>query len=333
MSGRSLDLEGDQERRPDFECLGGALVVEIKSLEGDPSTRLSNVIASAKQSDNWPQFFGKWPVESILKNLPKNERELLQRNLLDRLARAIVTHFKKADSQIANYCANRAAVHLRLLVLINEDFVEYDPSIVTFIAQRELRKKNEKGYSRYSNIDAVLYLTERHATTVNGRVTFPITIIHSSEIAAIPRELIRRVTSRWAKWSAGMEALDMSLGLSEFISIDENLKQMRRQDVWERDYRHARYMRSWSDEAVIGLWDFTAVMSLLAFGADSPIKLPEEGVAKLSETTSHLMKEFAFRGIALDKIKPTRQRIQAAIENVPFGAIAQEWLNLQFNHI
>ncbi|MEI5680834.1 MULTISPECIES: hypothetical protein [unclassified Mesorhizobium] len=174
MSGRSLDLEGDKEKRPDYECLGGALVIEIKSLEGSPSERLSNAIAPAKKHESWPKFFGHWPIEAILKNLPEEERESLRKSIFDRLARAVVTHFKKANRQIANFVGNRTGVHLRLLVLINEDFAEYDPNTVTYIAQRELSRKGSDGAVRYSDIDAILYLTERHATNLNGRVTFPI---------------------------------------------------------------------------------------------------------------------------------------------------------------
>jgi hypothetical protein len=335
MAGRSLDLECDKERRPDYECLGGALVIEIKSLKGDPSERLLNAIAPAQERESWPKFFGQWPIEAILKNLPEEEREALRKSIFDRLARAIVTHFKKADRQISNFCGDRTDVHLRVLVLINEDFAEYDPSTISYIAQRELRKKGSEGSIRYSNIDAVLYLTERHATNMNGNVTFPITIIHGSKVAdrPIPLELMRRLASRWAKWSAGTDMLEMPSDFSEFIPIDENPKQMRRQDVWEQEYRHKPYMRSWSDEDVIGLWDFTTMMTLLAFHVDPPMKVPREGLTKLMETSSHLMKEFASRGIALDRIKPTKKRNEAAIQKIAYGPVVQEWLRKQVEHI
>jgi hypothetical protein len=335
MSGRSLDLDGDREKRPDYECLGTALVVEIKSLEGDPSERLSNAIAPAQELENWPKYFGRWPVEAIFKNLPEDESDTLRKGLFDRLARAIVTHFKKAESQIANFCASRLDVHLRLFVLINEDFSEYDPSTVTYIAQRELQRKTAEGVLRYANIDAVLYLTERHATNLNGNVTFPITIVHGSCIAERPiaLELLRRLTARWARWSAGMDAIEKSLDLSEFIPIHENPKQMRRQDLWEQEYRRKPYMRDWSDDDVVGLWDFTTIMTLLAFHVDSPMKVPRDGIAKLMETTSHLMKEFATRGIALDRIKSTKERNDVAIRKITYGPVVQDWLRKQVQHI
>lgn len=335
MSARSLDLGGDREKRPDYECLGTALVIEIKSLEGDPSERLSNAIAPAQERESWPKFFGQWPAEAVLKNLPEDEREALRKSLLDRLARAIVTHFKKADSQIANFCGRRSDVHLRLLVFINEDFSEYDPSTVTYIAQREFRRKTADGVLRYANIDAVLYLTERHATNLNGKITFPITIVHGSSIAERPvaLELLRRLTARWARWSVGMNALEKPLELSAFTPIHENPKRMRRQDVWEQEYRRKPYMRNWSDDDVIGLWDFTTMMTLLAFHVDPPMKVPREGISELIEKTSHLLREFASRGIALDRVKPTKERNEVAIRKITYGSVVQDWLREQVEHI
>ena len=210
MSGRSLDLDGDKEMRPDYACLGGGLIIEIKSLEGDPSERLSNAIAPAQERDSWPQFFGQWPMEAILKNLPEDERELLRNRLGERFGRAIVTHLKKANAQIENYEKDNRGIFLRLLVLINEDFVEYEPAIVTYIVQKEFRRKTNSGEPRYSKIDAAVFLTERHATNINGQVTFPVSVIHGPGVEENPvaLELLRRLISRWACWSAGKEPLE-----------------------------------------------------------------------------------------------------------------------------
>lgn len=335
MSGRSLDLDGDKEMRPDYACLGGALVIEIKSLESDPSERLSNALAPAKESESWPEFFGQWPMEAILKNLPEDERGALRKSLGDRLGRAIVTHMKKANGQIANYEKKNEGIRLRLLVLINEDFIEYDPAIVIYIVQTEFRRQTDSGEPRYSNIDAAVFLTERHATNVNGQVTFPISIIHGPGIEENPvaLELLRRLVSRWASSSAGREPLDVSADFTEFVPIHENPKQMRRSELWEQEYRRKPYMRDWKDEDVIGLWDVTTLMTLLAFHVDPPMKVPQEGIKQLMEQTTHLMKEFASRGIALDRIKPKKQRNEAAISKITYGPIVQEWLRKQVEHI
>lgn len=335
LSGRSLDLDGDNEMRPDYACLGGAVVIEIKSLEGDPSERLSNAIAPAKERETWPQFYGQWPVEAILKNLPQDERDGLRKSLGDRLGRAIVTHLKKANGQIANYEKKNEGVCLRLLVLINEDFVEYDPAIVTYIVQREFRKQTDGDNPRYSNIDAAVFLTERHATNVNGQVTFPVSVIHGPGIEEKPiaLELLHRLVSRWARWSAGQDPLDLSIDFNEFVPIHENPKQMRRSELWESEYGRKPYMHDWNDDDVIGLWDLTSLLTLLAFHVDPPMTVPQEGIMQLMKRTAHLMKELASWGIALDRIRPTKQRYDAAISKVNYGPIVQEWLRRQVSHV
>lgn len=331
MSGRSLDSDGDKEKRPDYACLGGALVIEIKSLESDPTERLSNAIAPARERHSWPLFFGQWPMEAILKNLPEAEREALRKDLGDRLGRAIVTHLKKANSQIKNYEKDNKNIFLRLLILINEDFVEYDPEIVTYIIQREFKKETNDGGARYSSIDTAVFLTERHATHIDGQVTFPVSIIHGPGIAENPvaLELLRRLVKRWSRRAVGKEPLDVPADLTEFVPIHENPKQMRRSELWEREYRRQPYMRGWTDDDVIGLWDVTILLTRLAFHADPPMKVPREGRTQLMERATHLMKEFASRGITLERIKPTKERDDLAISKITYGPVVQEWLREQ----
>ncbi|WP_439524881.1 hypothetical protein, partial [Marivita sp.] len=94
LRGRSLDDEGDIEKRPDFECLNGLLVIEIKSLETPPSDRIENALATEKSDPKWPMFFGDWSTDKILKRFPNAEQ--INKKLVDRVGRTIVNHMKKA---------------------------------------------------------------------------------------------------------------------------------------------------------------------------------------------------------------------------------------------
>jgi hypothetical protein len=335
MSGRSLDLEGDVETRPDYACLGGALVIEIKSLEGDPTERLENAIAPAKERETWPKFLGSWPLDAIVKNLPTDEADALKKSVFDRLGRAIVTHMKKANAQLGAFSHSNEGGHLKLLALINEDFVEYSPSSVTFIVQREFQRRTNEGKPRYPYIDAVLFLTERHATHLQGRVTFPIVQIYGTEIEQKPLalELMKRLVHRWGKSTHEFLIDETQAEMDDFIAIDENPQTMRQQDLWNRDYKRKTYMRGWADHDVIELWDMTVLLTLLAFHADPPMRVPKDGTIKLMETTSHLMSEFASRGIPMDRLKPTRERNEIAIGKVTYGPAVQKWLRQELQHI
>ncbi len=334
MSGRSLDLEGDVETRPDYSCLGGAIAIEIKTLEGDPSERLSNAITPAKERETWPKYLGPWPMEAIYKNLPPDEAEALKKALIDRLGRSIVTHMKKANTQLGAFARANDDLHLKLLVLINEDFAEYDPKSVAYIVQREFHKRKPDGANRYSDIHAVLYLTERHATQLHGKVTFPILQIFGPDIeeSRVALELMRRTVIRWGKANTDV-VIDGDEEGTEFVTIDEIPERMRTQDVWEREYKKAPYMSNWTDQDVIEFWDFTMLMTIMAFHVAPPMEVPPEGRTKLMEAGSHLMREFAKRGIALDRLKPTKARNEVAISKMTYGPTVQEWLRQELGHI
>ncbi len=92
-------------------------------------------------------------------------------------------------------------------------------------------------------------------------------------------------------------------------------------------------MRDWKDEDVAGLWDVTTLLTLLAFHVDPPMKVPQEGIMQLMEQTTHLMREFASRGITVDQLKPTKQRNDAAISKINYGPVVQKWLRKQVEHI
>ena len=97
LGGVSLDEEGDVEERPDFACLKGLVAIEIKSFETAPAERLVNAIVPEMESEAWPAFYGTWPIQSVLKNLPNGGA--LQAKLLDRLGRTVVRVVKKASDQ------------------------------------------------------------------------------------------------------------------------------------------------------------------------------------------------------------------------------------------
>lgn len=65
LRGRSFDAKGNNTTRPDYLCLSGLLSVEIKTLEGEATERLSNVMTPLKERDDFPAFYGEWPIDSV----------------------------------------------------------------------------------------------------------------------------------------------------------------------------------------------------------------------------------------------------------------------------
>ncbi len=173
LGGTSLDdIQAPNEMRADYACLRGLLAVEVKSLEKDASERLSHVTDELEKRDDWPIFYGAWPMDAVIANL--EDPEPVKRKFAERIGTAIVRHLKKANKQLAAHTAAFPRANLvRLVVVINEDHEVYDPAMFACLTQHELARL-ENGQPKYEDIDAVLYLSERHATHIGGMIAFPI---------------------------------------------------------------------------------------------------------------------------------------------------------------
>jgi hypothetical protein len=139
LGGQSLDeLQAPAERRIDYRCLRGLVAIELKTLEQDASERMLNVTADLMKRPDWPEFYGLWPMESVLKNLGHNADNVRQ-NLEERAGRAIVNHLKKANKQLYAHCYKYPRKNVvRLAVLINEDHELYDPVFTTNVIKKEI---------------------------------------------------------------------------------------------------------------------------------------------------------------------------------------------------
>ena len=335
MRGVSLDHDGDIEARPDFDCLSGRLIIEIKSLETSPKIRIDNVLDEVKQSEDWPKFYGSWPMDSILKHLPHKEK--VNRELTQRVGRAIVNHLNKANNQLNNYCSqNKGDESVRMVFLINEDFTEYTPELVQYIVGKELsRNSNKTKKLKYSSVDFVVFISERHAMKMDGQVTLPLILIVNNTVDEKPwkNEIAELTLKRWAKWNNRPLKATQSPKAEDFKEFFHIPNSMKRSEKWTLDYKRNPYMQSWSDYDVIDFWHLVKTLSLIAFHIKPPFIMPEEGVKDLMEKISHLMVENSNRGISLEQMKPNKETVKRAIEKVTYGKNVQAWLTKQLEHI
>ena len=159
LAGQSLDdVQAPSERRADYSCLRGLVAIELKSLEEEASERLSNVMDDLRKREDWPEFYGAWPVNSVLANLD-HDAETVKQKIVERIGRAIVNHLKKANKQLLAHSETYPRKNVvRLVVLINEDHDIYDPATATSVIEKELTRM-DGSQSRYESIDAVMYCT------------------------------------------------------------------------------------------------------------------------------------------------------------------------------
>lgn len=330
LSAVSLDLDGDVEKRPDYECLRGLLLVEMKSLEGDPTERLENAVAADKESEAWPKFYGSWPMESVLKNLPNAEE--VRRKTFERLSRAIVTHVKKANDQLREFSVRHPRRNrVRMLILVNEDYEAYSPDAVGYAVAKELSRRNESGAIRNADIDVVVYFSERHATEIDGLVALPVLIIpgFGGDLAPWKVDVAEFLSARWTVWNGATAVSPDKAQLKDFGAVEDIPRTMKRHELWSLEYRRRRYMRKWTDDELRDLWDAVMLISMLAFHKEPPMRPPQESVTQTMERFTHLQEEIAMRGIPLPFFSPEPERMNSAIDRLPYGPMMAEWLRLQ----
>lgn len=327
LGGFSLDEEGDVEERPDFACLKGLVAIEIKSLETDPAERLVNALTPEMESEEWPAFFGTWPIQSILKNLPNGEE--VQAKLLDRLGRTVVRVVKRASDQLAQHAARTQRRNLvRLLFLLNEDHQEYDPSTITYVVQRELARRSEDGSYRNGGIDAVVYLSDRHGATAGSAIYLPALVIFGPTLEDQPWkiEVINLILARWAAWNGVPILPGGAVSLDDMVTAEHVPDTMKRRESWALDYRRRPYMRNWQDEDLRNLWDHVMLLSLLWGHVGSPMRVPQDGFMKCVERFTHLMQEVSTRGLPLRYFAHDPVRLGRAIDGLPYGPVVATWL-------
>ena len=331
MGGIALDdVQDPTQMRPDYSCLRGLLAVEVKSLEEDASQRIANVTEELEKREDWPTFLGAWPIDSVIRNM--DDPEAIKRKLADRVGRAIVSHLRKANKQLAAHAADYPrSRQVRLVVLINEDHEIYDPAITVFVIQKALARF-EGDVPMYESIDAVLYLTERHAMQNGNDVAHPIITVTGPAMEDSPWKgaVLDFIGWKWSQWTGARYIVgypaDAAAFVNSFTAIEHIPGQLRRQEAWSLTYRRNPYMRFWSYDELRDHWDDVNVVGTLAFIKDSPVKPPQTDIEKFFEQLTHLMDEIAHRGLPMPMFKAEPDRMMAAARRNGVPSAGLKWL-------
>ena len=330
LNGQSLDSKQSSEQlRPDYICLGGRLAVEIKTLEEDATARLDNFTDELRLRTDWPEIYGSVPLQAVLKNMGDSEN--LQKKALDRIGRAIVSHVRKANKQLRAHAEKSEQKNVvKLLILINEDHEIYEPHIVAFALQKALKRK-ENGAFVYTDVDAVLYLTERHALVQNKLLVYPILCVEGVgiDVDSWKRDVIDNVVSRWEKWN-GHPEIKRDAHVTDFSIIEHVPPKMRRQEKWELDYRRNPYMASLPEEQLRDIFDEIALSSLLVIHKGSPEKPSQEQSIANLERSAHMFYEMAQRGTPITKFRFEPERAMAAAKRMKLSEKIMKWLEKEF---
>lgn len=311
LGGVSLDdVQDAQDRKADYACLGGLLAIELKSLEEDASERMDNLTDELRERPDWPLFLGSARMDAFLKHL--DEPEPVRRRIAERIGRAIKNHIHKANKQLAAHEAMFARKNVvRFVVIVNEDHEIYDPQMVGYVVGHLLRRE-ENGVPLYPHIDEVIYLSERHATMIDGLIAFPMMAIEGKPVSDAPwkRQVTTRFLERWGRWN-GIPIFKADAKEQTFSTIEHVPERMRRHEAWALHYRRNPYMQGYTDEQVRERFDEVICISSLSFMKDTPFKPPREATEWAMQTMTHLMLEMGRRAIPATRFQHEPARLAA----------------------
>jgi len=325
LGGEALDgVQHPEVRKADFKCLRGLLAIELKSLEEDASERMDNLTDELRERPDWPVFLGSAPIESLLKHMQGPEE--VRRRLADRIGRAIKSHMRKANKQLA---AHEGAFPrnnmIKMMVLANEDHEIYDPEMVAHIVHHLLLRQ-ENGTPLFPHVDAVIFLSERHAAPINHQIAFPIVCVESTSIesAAWKRDVTQIFMARWAQWN-GIPLHHSDPRTQKFTTIDHIPEQMKRHERWQLDYRRNPYMSGFTDEQLRARFDEMTCVASLAFIKDSPLKPSHDAIAWSMSSMSHMMLEMGWRGIPVTQFNYGPKRLADAARRMCLPTSVVAW--------
>ncbi|WP_454884906.1 hypothetical protein [Sphingomonas oryzagri] len=325
LAGVSLDdPDSANDKRPDFLCLGGRLVIELKTLAEDGSDRMDNLTDELRQRDDWPMFLGSAPMQAFIQNT--RDPEGVQRRVLERLGRGIINHLKKANRQLEAHSKTSSTKNLaRMLLLVNENHEAYDPHTVSYILWHAIRQMKDATL-RYEHVDLIVYITERHAQVREGRVAFPTIIIEgaSCETDEWKGQFGGFFVARWARWNG--HSLEAGADVSDFETIDHVPDQASRKDFWKLEYRRNPYLRGLTEAQLYDRFDEVTLINSLSFLKDCPIEIAADARTYGVHMFSDMMDEMAHRAIPVTRFPHKADRAIAAGHRLKLPTAVLRWI-------
>lgn len=326
LNGRSLDDDKDREsalgKFPDFECLHGLILVEMKHLEADQEERINNVLDTKVHESEKPIFYGKRKIESDLRNL-SNAKEI-QRAIAMKLARTIENILKNANQQFEDYRKrNTRKNSISLCVILNSLLQEFDPEMIKWSIQTKMNGPA----ARFPHVDSIIYISEKHGTVLHdGKIAFWIVNYENSNVVnenIWKQDIIRAFVEKWGLWrydSAYAAKLDSSC----FGTVEDIPDRMTRSEYWQLEYRRHPYLSDLPDNKLKTLFHRAVLQNALGVMKGSWTKPTVEEMKVHLQKFAHINEEINRRGVNLRDFDPRHlsfQERQEVIQGFPDALI------------
>jgi hypothetical protein len=315
LRGRALDDNKDAEAKlgkfPDFACYGVLVLIEMKHLENAQNERINETYKSRVPAGEVPFYYGKRRLDL---NQFSNGREIASA-IISKLARTLETHLGKANDQFEEYRKrNPRKNSVSICLLLNSLIDEFSPDVVIYAVQQKLRQPSAAGL-RFADIDAVLYVSEKHAQKLpDGRIAFAI-----AQIVCAPAieqrwkmPIVERLLQSWSEFRTGDAAV---FGRpNQFESVVDVPPKMPHHESWKLSYRRNPYLRPLTDRQLMVHFHRCVGFSALLSHGSCQMPSMEEHLGYVRDF-GDAIEEINHRGIDLRQLAPAgltpQERAQA----------------------
>ena len=155
----------EKRRRADFLLWNRRAIVEVKSLQIDPLSKIESEVRKHKNKSDFPLCYGENRLPDVLKRLPDGNE--VNRKIFGAITRSVEDHMRSAEEQIEQTKEIfNIQDPIRLLLLINESVDTIRPEDAgRRVAQLMLRKRT--GQYNYPTIDVAWLVFESHVHQVS----------------------------------------------------------------------------------------------------------------------------------------------------------------------
>lgn len=295
--------EGKQ--RADYLLFDRKVIVELKNLAEDPSSKVEQEIDKHRDREDFPLIYGQTDLQKVLKYLPDGKH--INRRIHRNLTRSVEKGIRSADKQFVDTKAIfNLADSISLLVVLNQDIEIFSPEVVLSRLSQHLCSSSPSS-PRVENVDFVWFISESHVGVVpNIPNAFPSILLTSqnSKQNKCFTSLFERLQHEWARFN-GLPLVQLDVASPSDISFrparveePKTAAEIRRQDVWTRQYKMNPYLRHLPEEQVIvhGRQVFETLTPY--FLKDGP-RIPMEQLEPLLISWNNFLQEASHRGLDL----------------------------------
>lgn len=304
LGGRALDdhqaKESAEGRFPDFACFNDLVLIEMKHLETNQTDRLNEVLETKIDPAEKPLFYGNRSAHFITGAVSNGAA--VNADLASKLARTVETALKGANQQFRNYRSRHPRKNaVNICVILNSTIPEFSPEFTGRAIHSKMLQKNPQGESRFLNIDAVLYVSEKHFHLMpNGRVGFGLVIFEAMGAINHPWKMafVDRITDEWSRARTNGPIAEGATP-HRFETIHDIPKTLKMYEGWQLEYQRNPYLSELPIQRIKVLYRRSIAFNSLTFLKGSWPKPPREKTAEGLRRFQHVIEETNRRGLDL----------------------------------